>query len=169
MGSGKSTVGSLLARRIGWSFTDTDRRIEEEGGRAIPRIFREDGEEGFRRIEHRVVRRLLREDGTVIATGGGWPCRPGRLERVPDGSLSIWLRVSPEASFERVSGDGGGTARPLLEVEDPSARIRALITEREPYYRRADWWVPTDRGRPQDIVEHIAGRLVEESARPPGV
>ena len=105
----------------------------------------------------------------VIATGGGWPCRPGRLDRVPDGSLTIWLRVSPEAAFERVFGDGEGGARPLLDVGDPSARVRALIAEREPYYRRADWWVPTDRGRPQDIVERITGRLVEESGRPPGV
>lgn len=169
MGSGKSTVGSLLARRIGWSFTDADRRIEEERGRSIPRIFREDGEDGFRRIERRVMRRLLREDGTVIATGGGWPCRPGRLDRVPDGSLSIWLRVAPEAAFRRVSGDREGGVRPLLEVDDPPARIRALIAEREPYYRRADWWVPTDHDRPQDIVEYIAGRLVEESGRPPGV
>ena len=169
MGSGKSTVGRLLAKRVGWSFTDADRHVEKEAGRRIPQIFREDGEEGFRRIERRVMRRLLGEDGRVIATGGGWPCRSGRLDRVPGGSLSIWLSVSPEAAFQRVSGDRKGGARPLLEVDDPPARIQALIEEREPYYRRADWWVVTDRARPKDIVQHIAERLEGESGRWPGV
>ena len=161
MGSGKSTVGRLLARRIGWSFVDVDRLIEEEEGREIPRIFREDG---FRRIEHRIVRRLLLEDVVVLAPGGGWPCRPGRLEGVPGDTLSIWLRVSPEKALERVRGGGGG--RPLLEVEDPPSRTRVLIAEREPYYRCADWWVATDLHSPLETVERVTERLERDPGRP---
>ena len=157
MGSGKSTVGRLLARRIEWSFMDVDRLIEEEAGRAIPQIFREDGEEVFRRIEHRITGQLLLEDDVVLVPGGGWPCRPGRIDGVPGGTLSIWLRVSPEAAFERVRGQRGG--RPLLDVDDPLSRIRALIAEREPYYRRADWWMATDLHSPFKTVERVTERL----------
>lgn len=164
MGSGKSTVGRVLARRIGWSFVDVDRLIEEEEGREIPRIFREDGEEGFRRIEHRIVRRLLLEDDIVLAPGGGWSCRPGRLEGVPADTLSIWLRVSPEKALERVRGHRGG--RPLLEVEDPPSRTRVLLAGREPYYRRADWWVATDLHSPLETVERVTERLERDPERP---
>ena len=147
---------------------DVDRLIEQEEGRGIPRIFREDGEDGFRKIEHRIAGRLLLEDDVVVAPGGGWPCRPGRMEEVPEGTLSIWLRISPEAALGRVRGQQGG--RPLLDVDDPLSRIRALIAEREPYYRRADWWIATDLHSPLETVERVAERLnrTRSMGRSPG-
>lgn len=164
MGSGKSTVGSLLASRVGWEFIDVDELVEEEDGRPIPRIFREDGEEGFRRIEHRIAGRLLGEDEVVLAPGGGWPCRPGRLEGAGKDTLSIWLRVSPERAWERVRSQGA--RRPLLEVSDPLRRIRGLIAEREPYYRNANWWVDTDLHLPPETVRRVTQHLEKEPERP---
>jgi shikimate kinase len=164
MGSGKSTVGPLLAEKLGWTFRDLDAEIERREARGIPAIFREEGETGFRAIEHRVAGDLLHEDDLVLASGGGWPCRPGRLEALPPGTLTIWLRVSPEAVFGRTGADAA--MRPLLQVEDPPSRIRELLVEREPYYRGAQWWVDTDLHPPPEIARQVASRLREDPERP---
>jgi len=164
MGSGKSTVGRLLGKELGWTFRDLDAEIVRREGRGIPAIFREDGEAGFREIEHRVAGHLLVESDLVLASGGGWPCRAGRLEALPPGTLSIWLQVSADTSFERVGAQAA--TRPLLQVEDPPSRIRELIAEREPYYRGAHWWVDTDLHSPPEIVRQVAARLREHPERP---
>jgi shikimate kinase len=164
MGSGKTTLGSLLARQMGWTFLDLDEEIERREGREIPRIFEEDGEETFREIEQHAASDVLRTDDLVIASGGGWPCRPGRLESVPPGTLSVWLKVSPEAVLERVRGQG--VRRPLLEVEEPLKRIRELLAEREPYYRKARWWVDTELHSPREIVRRMIERLTVNPGRP---
>jgi shikimate kinase len=164
MGSGKSTVGPLLAKALGWTFRDLDAEIERKEGRGIPAIFRDEGEAAFRAIEHRTAGDLLRGDDVVLASGGGWPCRAGRLEGLPPGTLSIWLRVSADASMKRTAGKAG--TRPLLQVEDPASRIRELLAEREPYYRGAHWWVDTDLHSPPEIARQVAARLRDDPERP---
>jgi shikimate kinase len=164
MGSGKSTVGLLLAKELGWTFRDLDAEIERREGRGIPAIFREEGEAGFRGIEHGVAGDLLRENNLVLASGGGWPCQPGRLEGLPPGTLTIWLRVSAGASFDRTGAQAA--TRPLLQVSDPPSRIRELLQEREPYYRGAHWWVDTDLHSPPEIARQLAVRLREDPERP---
>jgi shikimate kinase len=164
MGSGKSTVGGLLARELGWTFRDLDAEIERREGRGVPAIFQEDGEAGFRTIEHRVAGDVLLEEELVLASGGGWPCSAGRLEGLPPGTLTIWLRVSADASLERTRGQG--VTRPLLQVADPPSRIRELLAEREPYYRGAHWWVDTDLHSPPEIARQVATRIREDSERP---
>lgn len=164
MGSGKTTLGSLLAHELGWGFLDLDDEIERTEGRGIPRIFDEDGEEAFREIEQRVANEVLRGERLVIASGGGWPCRPGRLENVPPGTLSVWLKVSPETALERAQAQG--VRRPLLEVEDPLETIRELLATREPYYRMARWWVDTELHSPREIVRRMAERLTMNPGRP---
>ncbi len=164
MGSGKSTVGPLLARELGWRFVDLDTAVEREAGRTISHIFREEGEEAFRAVEDRMARRLLGEDLIVLASGGGWPCRPGRMEALPENTLSIWLAVPPELALERARGQG--TERPLLDVPDPLRRTRELLVRREPYYRAAHWWVDTERRTPPEVVGRVVDHLRTEPERP---
>ncbi len=164
MGSGKSTVGRTLAGKVGWRFVDLDEAIELDEGREIPQIFLEDGEDRFREIEHALVQRLLGDDQIVLAPGGGWPCQNGRLEGAPADTLSIWLRVSSEKALARIRRQG--TRRPLLEVPEPLARIRELLEAREPYYRKAGWWVDTDLHPPRDIVRRVTDRLRTDPERP---
>ncbi|MEX0935318.1 MAG: shikimate kinase [Gemmatimonadota bacterium] len=164
MGSGKSTVGPLLAEALGWEFKDADRVVETVEGRGIAQIFTDDGEAEFRRVEHRVTMELLREDDLVVASGGGWPCREQRMEAIGDDTLSIWLRVGPERSLERVQAERH--RRPLLDVDDPLAVIDELLADREPYYSRARWSVDTDRHSPLEIVRRVLEHLRTEPERP---
>lgn len=164
MGSGKSTVGPLLAEALGWRFVDADRRVEAEEGRTIPEIFRDDGEEAFREIEHRVTSALLARSSLVIASGGGWPCRESRLEALPRDTLSVWLRVGAERALERTRSEAAG--RPLLDVEDPLERARELLGHREPFYRKARWSVDTEVHSPASAADMVARRLRTDPERP---
>jgi shikimate kinase len=153
MGSGKSTTGRRLARALGWRFVDADREVEREAGRSIPEIFAEEGESAFRALEHRVTQRLLERDQWVVASGGGWPCRPGRLEGLAPDTGSVWLKASPDTVWERTHRSP--TRRPLLEVPDPRARIRELLAERQEFYRKARWTVDTDGRTTEEVVRAI--------------
>lgn len=157
MGSGKTTVGRILARGLGWAFVDFDERIEARLGRPVERIFREMGEEEFRRAEAEVGRELLESERAVLATGGGWPAGPGRLEELPSGTLSVWLRVSPEEALRRVGRSEG--VRPLLERPDALAEARRLLDEREPYYRRASLALDTESAGPEELARSIEERV----------
>jgi shikimate kinase len=164
MGTGKSTIGAQLARSIGWKFVDSDKIIEARAGKSIARIFTEDGEEHFREIEDEVMRESLGRTGIVLASGGGWPCRPGRMELIDGDTLAIWLRADPRRILARVKR--GRVVRPLLKVEEPLRRIRELLGEREPYYRRALWWVDTGIRSPAEVVRLVSDRLRTEPGRP---
>jgi len=164
MGSGKSTAGAGIAEALGWRFRDLDDQIVSVAGKDIPEIFREEGEEAFRQLEDREARRLFAEDEVVIASGGGWPCRPGRIAGAGRGTLSIWLRVTAEVALDRTKGQD--VERPLLAVARPLDRIRELLAEREPHYRSAAWWVDTDLRPPEEVVEVIVNRLRTDPERP---
>lgn len=153
MGSGKTAVGRILAEGLGWAFVDFDERIETRLGRPVERIFREMGEEEFRRVEAEVGRELLESERAVLASGGGWPARPGRLEGLPSGTLSVWLRVSPEEALRRVRRAEG--VRPLLERPDALAEARRLLGERERYYRRASLALDTESAGPEELARSI--------------
>lgn len=159
MGSGKSTTGRRLARLLDWAFTDMDEEVEREAGHSIPEIFEMHGEEAFRTLEAAAAARLLDREGAVIASGGGWPCAAGRLDDVPEGTLSVWLRVSAEEAVSRTRQRA--ELRPLLAVTDPLARARELLEAREPFYRSADWVVDTDDSTSESVAEEIARRLKE--------
>lgn len=164
MGSGKTTVGPLLAEALAWAFVDADEEVERREGRDISRIFSEAGEEAFRQIERRVTDELLARDEIVLATGGGWPCRDDRLENAPSGTLTVWLRVSPEGALDRIRGQA--VRRPLLEVDDPLGRTRELLARREPHYRKAQWWVDTERHTPREIVRRMSEGIETDPGRP---
>lgn len=131
MGTGKSTVGRILADRLGWKFVDTDRLIESEAGLTITEIFDADGEAAFRDLETAVARRLAGMSQCVVATGGGFPLRPENREAAIAAGEVFLLVAPPEEIWQRI---GHTRHRPLLQADDPMARIRSLLKEREPAY-----------------------------------
>ncbi len=164
-GAGKSTVGPLLARRLGYRFLDLDREIEAQAGESVSRVFRGRGEAGFRRLEADVAARVAREEDVVVATGGGWMARRD-IDRASGGRVRIWLRVRPETAIHRLSRDGVET-RPLLAGPDPAATLAALLAAREAAYSEADLTLETDGREPEDVVEVAVKRLRSLAARAP--
>jgi len=158
MGSGKTSVGRLLARRLGYALEDMDRRIEKRAGRSIAAIFREDGEEAFRAMERDEALALSQLPGRVVATGGGAFSRPDTRALLQGGALTVWLRCDLDTILARVPPDG---SRPLAGNRDI---MRALLAEREPFYRMADAAVDASAGTIREVVERIVG-LVEGRTR----
>ncbi len=149
MAAGKSAVGRALAHRLGWDFVDVDARVEEQAGRSIAGIFRAEGEAEFRRREAEVAADALKATHVVVATGGGWAAAEGRLDELPEGTVSVWLQVGVGEAVRRAERDGA--TRPLLEGGDPAKRTAQLLSERRRFYERATVGVDTE-GRSVDDV-----------------
>lgn len=143
-GSGKSTVGRQLARRLDLSFIDSDHIIEQRLGCSIRDYFEREGEAAFRDLEQSVIQELTQAESGVLATGGGVVLRPVNRQRLRDAGHVIYLRSSPEEVFRRLRHD---SHRPLLQVADPLARLRGLYEERDPLYRETAHFV-IETGRP---------------------
>lgn len=160
MGAGKSVCGRLLARRLGRCFVETDDMIVARDGRSIPEIFRRDGEERFRQLEAEALESLALKSGDVIATGGGLPCRPGRMERLRGLGTVVWLRGEFRDLYDRARGAG---SRPVLEGRS-LAELEALLREREPYYRQAHVTVGTTGLGVDQVVARVIAALREVHA-----
>jgi shikimate kinase len=158
MGSGKSAVGRVLARRLGYVFEDMDRRIEERARRTIAEIFRDEGEEAFRKLEQEEALALSRLTRRVVASGGGAFARPDTRALLQKGALTVWLRCDIGRILSRVTADG---SRPLAGNRDI---MRALLAEREPSYRMADAAVEASAGSPREVADRIVG-LIEGRTR----
>lgn len=157
MGAGKSTVGRILARRLGKRFVDTDHEIEKRNGVMIPVIFEIEGEEGFRRREQEVLTDLAQEKDLVLSTGGGIVLKPENREVLRNHGFVVYLNARPELLAERTKHD---RTRPLLNVEDPLTRLHELYALRDPLYREvAHAIVETGRGAPQQVVLAILGEI----------
>ena len=159
-GAGKSTVGPLLAERLGWDFVDPDRSIEREAGLDTAAIFRTRGEAAFRELERAAVDRALRQDDVVIAPGGGWAARPGAIDSLPRATAVVWLQVSATEAARRLEQDP--VERPLVSGADMAARIGKLEGERSLAYAAAGIAVETDGITPEAVADEIAARLVSE-------
>ena len=164
-GSGKSTVGALVAATLGWLFVDTDGEIERATGRTIPDIFEHDGEPAFRAIESREMRTALAHEHVVVSTGGGAVLDPAIWDDEGLGSpsaLVVWLDASPGELAKRVQAHaeqlGQQAVRPLLGTGDVETRLASMREERLPAYRRAHVVLPVD-GRAPDV---IAADLTEQ-------
>ncbi len=152
MGTGKSSVGRLVADQLHFEFLDTDELIEARAGKRIAEIFAEHGEPAFRELEQQLVAELATRSRTVIATGGGLPVNPVNLESLKQHSLVVCLWASPDKIFERVHSQ---THRPLLLEADPRAKICSLLATRKPFYRQADVLLNTEFRSIREVAQQV--------------
>lgn len=156
MGSGKSTVGRRLAKRIGLPFVDSDSEIEQAAGRSISDIFEEFGEAEFRAGERRVMARLLDGEPKVIATGGGAFLDDETRARIKAEAISVWLDADLDVLAARTSRRD---TRPLLRGGDPRTILERQARERRPIYAQSDIHVRSGEGPHGEVVEAILDAL----------
>ncbi len=163
-GSGKSTVGRQLARRLQLPFSDSDHVIEARLGCPIREFFEREGEERFRDIEAEVIDTLSQQGAGVLSTGGGAVLRPENRRHLRERGTVIYLKSHPEELIRRLRHD---TNRPLLQVADPMAKLRELFVARDPLYRQTAHFV-IETGRPSvaTLVNMIVMRLELDGAAP---
>jgi shikimate kinase len=158
MGSGKTTVGHLVAEKLSWPFVDTDALVVEEAGLSIPDIFATEGEAGFRERESAVLERLAGEAPCVIATGGGIVTQPRNAPLLRSLGFVVWLSASEADIYARVSRNRN---RPLLQTPDPRKTIHDLLEQRRPLYESfAHLTIETQGLEPEEIAYGVC-----ESAR----
>lgn len=151
MGSGKTTIGRSLAKRLGFGFVDSDREIEARTGVSIPTIFEIEGEDGFRKREAQVIAEVSRQSGVVVATGGGAVLRPENRENFRSHGFVVYLNVPPQTLWERTRHDRN---RPLLQVADPLLKLKELFDQRDALYREvADLIVDGSRINAQAVLQ----------------
>ena len=162
MGSGKSTIGPILANTLGYQFVDVDRQIEQERGKSVTSIFNEEGEAAFRAFEHSILEKVCDLDQVVVALGGGTVAYEENFQLLRSSGVIVYLQLSPEAAVRRMRNK---TDRPMLKDEKgnsllPDAleqRIASLLSVREEFYNRADIIIPTE--------QHDVGRTVDDLVR----
>ena len=162
--TGKTTVGTLLAEKLGWEFYDIDPEIERRGKKSIAAMFAEDGEPFFREIETAVLEDQLIRDRVVVSTGGGTVLKDRNRELMRDGGPVVWLQARVETIQSRMAGDPGTALnRPSLTGTDPLQEVPGVLATRTPYYEQvATIAVPVDSATPRQIVSEILSLLPPE-------
>jgi len=158
-GAGKSTLGKLLAKKIGWTFVELNKEIERQNGLSVAEIIALYGQEGFRRMEQAALTQLLaRKEPMVLATGGGIVSEPLTFDLILSSFYTIWLKAEPEEHMARVRGQGD--LRPMADDRSAMAELRNILLSREPLYARASAVVDTAGLS----VDAAAARLVDAVA-----
>lgn len=152
MGTGKTTIGRAVAHKLGFHLLDSDHEIERLQGKTIPEIFAQQGEAAFRAMEREFIERGHPAERTIVSCGGGLVVQPGMLELLKAKGVVVCLHASIETILARTARH---RHRPLLAVEDPEARVRALFAQREPIYRRSGTLILTDSRPLHDITSHV--------------
>ncbi|MEA5618395.1 shikimate kinase [Cronbergia sp. UHCC 0137] len=154
MGVGKTTVGGLLAKQLGYKFIDTDEVIVQAAGKSINELFSEEGEQGFRRLESDVLAQVCAYTKLIIATGGGIVLRQENWSYLHHG-LIVWLDASVEILIKRLAEDH---TRPLLQDSDLKDKVRSLLEQRQHLYFQADLRITITES---ETPEQIANRILE--------
>jgi shikimate kinase len=163
MASGKSTIGPILANTLGWNFFDLDKLVEKEAGKSIKRIFEEEGEEYFRKLETQTLRKTNELENYIIALGGGTIASDINLEIIKSSGYLIYLESSPEETYKRLRFKRDRPALLFNGEEEPSKtefleKINSLLVKRFKYYNQADIKINTDNytvGKTVDKISHI--------------
>lgn len=160
-GTGKTTVGFLLAERLGWTCIDSDVQIEHDAGVSIRQIFESEGESGFRARESAVITRLARMHKIVLALGGGAILREENRKAIMVAGPTVWLWAEPEELYKRISDDPTTeNSRPNLTADGGFQEICSVLKQRAPIYQQcADAKIETDNKTPREIVDEIVDRL----------
>jgi len=156
MGTGKSSVARELARMTGLRAVEIDEEIERASGMKIREIFEQHGEGRFRDMETEQVRLVAKGDRQVISTGGGVVLREENMKVLKEAGVVVCLWASPEGILERT---GRSSDRPLLNVEDPKAKIEELLAQRESCYARADITIQTEGKTPREVAKEILEKI----------
>jgi len=170
MGAGKTTIGRLVAGRLGWRYRDSDADVEQTTGLRVPELFARDGEAAFRRAESAVLAdACAQSEPSVVSVAGGAVLDPENRRLIAASGTVVWLRARPETLARRV-GDGAG--RPLLD-DDPKSALVRLVAERAPHYAEvADLVIDVDHLSPaavaDRIVDAVAGTGSEAAPSPAG-
>lgn len=166
MGSGKTTIGRQLANALSKEFRDSDHEIVKRTGASIPLIFDIEGEEGFRRRERTVIDDLTRQENLVLATGGGAVLAEENRRHLKERGTVVYLYATVGQLLKRTRRDRN---RPLLQTDDPKAKLEALMQERDPLYRSvAHTIVYTDDRSVRSVVKELLMRLQDlEAGDPP--
>ncbi len=160
MGTGKTAVGRILAKKLKLEFIETDSVIENKTGQTIPQIFTDQGEMGFRELEIQAVKEIAYKQHAVIACGGGLVLNWINIDRLRQNAVVVNLTASPLVTLKRITRQVG--QRPLLDVTDPITTIRDMIKFRKPFYERAsDININTSKLTPEAVAEEIVRRIKE--------
>jgi shikimate kinase len=163
MGTGKSSVGRILATQLGFDFIDTDALIEERTGKSVADIFAQNGEAAFRQLERDLLKELSGRQEMVISTGGGLAASVENLSSLKETALVVCLWATPESIWERVRNQNH---RPLLKDPDPLAKIRKLLAAREPFYRQADVLINTDVRSLKEVAQQVLHHFQAAQVKP---
>jgi shikimate kinase/3-dehydroquinate synthase len=163
-GSGKSTVGRDVARALGWTFIDTDEEITRRSGADIDAIFTDIGEEGFREVEHEVLREIAGGRHQVVSTGGGIVTGERNRHLMSETGVVVCLEARPETISDRVDNGTKEPVRPMLDPDHQGRQIHELKAERQHLYALADWTVHTDRLTPASVADEVIRALRTLSA-----
>ena len=159
MGAGKTTIGKLLAKRLKKTFIDTDHEIEHRTGVRIPLIFELEGEAGFRERETALILELTQRQDIVLATGGGAIMRKENRDALVQNGTVVYLNAKIEDLWQRTQHDKN---RPLLQTQDPKARLTELFIQRDPLYREiADMIVTSGQQNVQHAARELERRLLQ--------
>jgi len=156
MGVGKTSVGTRLAKDLGYAFVDTDELIEADQKTTITEIFSTFGETYFRDVETRIIKQVLENEGQVVSTGGGAVIRDENRKAFKENGVTICLTAHPDTIYARIRHE---THRPLLQGPDPQTKIRELLAAREPYYRQADFIVDTSERSVDSVIAEIKEKV----------
>lgn len=152
MGTGKSAVGMLLAKKLGWQYFDTDTMIEKDVGYPISQIFAKDGEKFFRDVEAKAVRLVALLDKAVISCGGGVVLRKDNMQELEKNGMVVCLTATPEKIYERTKDDA---SRPLLRSDDPLSKIKEIMELRKDFYGRCGLIVDTTNLTTEQVADKI--------------
>lgn len=162
MGAGKSAIGRMTATQLGLPFIDTDNEIERVSRMTISELFAAYGEEEFRALETRVIKRLLRTGPRVISTGGGAFINEKTRKQIERGGVSLWLKADLDVLWERVNKRDH---RPLLKTENPKQTLENLMNQRYPIYALADMTIKSRDERKETIVREVLEAILDYTGK----